>query len=163
MNSEIASDLEARANGGDHLSLRLWLRMLSCTNLIEGRARTRLREEFATTLPRFDLMAQLDRAPEGLKMSELSRRLMVTGGNVTRLTDQLESEGLVVRGGSPDRRVFRVTLTERGRSWFAAMARRHEDWIVETFEALSHEERTQLFALLAKLKRAQRTSVESGA
>jgi DNA-binding MarR family transcriptional regulator len=150
-----ALDLEARLNGEDHLSLRLWLRLLSCTNLIEGRARARLRDEFATTLARFDLMAQLERTPEGLKMSELSRRLMVTGGNVTRLTDQLESEGLVVRGGSSDRRVYRVSLTPRGRRTFAAMARRHEEWIVEMFGALTHEERTQLFTLLAKLKRTQ--------
>ena len=163
MNSEGASDLDARADGGDHLSLRLWLRLLSCTNLIEARARARLRDEFGTTLPRFDLMAQLERAPEGLKMSELSRRMMVTGGNVTRLTDQLEAEGLVVRGESADRRVYRVSLTQRGRRAFAAMAKRHEDWIVETFEALSADERLQLFALLAKLKGAQRALAGSRA
>ena len=163
MNSAPARDLEARAGGDDHLSLRLWLRMLSCTNLIEASARTRLRAEFSTTLARFDLMAQLERAPGGLKMSELSRRMMVTGGNVTRLTDQLEAEGLVVRGESADRRVFRVSLTPRGRRTFAAMARRHEDWIVETFDALSHEERTQLFSLLAKLKNGQSRAAENRA
>jgi DNA-binding MarR family transcriptional regulator len=149
-------------NESEHLSLRLWLRLLSCTNTIESRARTRLREEFATTLPRFDLMAQLERSPEGLKMSELSRRMMVTGGNVTRLTDQLEAEGLVARGGSADRRVYQVSLTARGRLAFAAMARRHEAWIVDMFAALSHEERTQLYALLAKLKSAQGVVAEAG-
>jgi DNA-binding MarR family transcriptional regulator len=161
--SSPALDLEARAGGDEHLSLRLWLRLLSCTNLIESRARARLRDEFATTLARFDLMAQLARTPEGLKMSELSRRMMVTGGNVTRLTDQLEAEGMVARANSADRRVFQVSLTARGRHAFAAMARRHEDWIVEMFGALSHEERTHLYSLLAKLKHAQNVFAEGGA
>jgi DNA-binding MarR family transcriptional regulator len=148
------TDLETRSSGDDHLSLRLWLRLLSCTNLIEGRARSRLRSEFATSLARFDLLAQLERAPAGLTMGELSRRLMVTGGNVTRLTDQLEAEALVVRETLPDdRRAFAVRLTPAGRRAFGEMAVRHESWILEMFGVLSHKERSQLYALLAKLKR----------
>ena len=84
--------------------------------MIERRVRSRLRERFATTLPRFDLMAQLERHPEGLKMNELSRLLMVTGGNITAIVDQLEKEGLVERLDEPaDRRAFRIHLTRAGR------------------------------------------------
>ena len=90
-------DMEARAHSEHPEALRLWLRMLTCTQLVEKQVRTLLRERFETTLPRFDLMAQLERAPAGLKMNELSRRMMVTGGNVTGITDQLVSEGLVER------------------------------------------------------------------
>ena len=90
-------DLEARAHSEHPDELRLWLRLLTCTQLIEKQVRNELREQFATTLPRFDLMSQLERAPEGLKMNELSRRMMVTGGNVTGITDQLVTEGLVER------------------------------------------------------------------
>src|SRR5262245_61627719 len=90
-------DAETRAHDDHHVSLRLWLRLLACTNRIEGRVRQGLQTRFATTLPRFDLMAQLERSPEGLRMSELSRRMMVTGGNVTGVTDGLEKDGLVVR------------------------------------------------------------------
>ena len=75
-------DLEARAHAEHPEELRLWLRLLTCTQLVERELRTRLRDEFETTLPRFDLMAQLERVPSGLRMSELSRRMMVTGGNV---------------------------------------------------------------------------------
>ncbi len=147
-------DLETRARGDDHLSLRLWLRLLSCTNLIEGRARSRLRAEFATSLARFDLLAQLERAPGGLTMSALSRRLMVTGGNVTRLIAQLEAEGLVLREPQPgDRRASVVRLSPAGRLAFGAMAVRHEAWILDMFGVLSQKERSQLYALLAKLKR----------
>ena len=92
-----APDHESRLSEAHHESLRLWLRLLTCTMLIEQRVRTRLRERFAISLPRFDLMAQLERNPQGLKMGELSRRLMVTGGNVTGITDQLVAEGLVER------------------------------------------------------------------
>ena len=97
---------------GDHQALRLWLRLLSCTVRIENKIRLRLRREFNTTLPRFDLMAQLERSAGGLRMNELSRQLMVSGGNVTGITDQLEREGLVVRTPCPgDRRAFTVKLT----------------------------------------------------
>ncbi len=102
-----APDPETRLHDAHHESLRLWLRLLTCTLTIERRVRARLRERFAMTLPRFDLMAQLERHPEGLKMGELSRRLMVTSGNVTGLTDQLVREGLVERTPIPaDRRAF---------------------------------------------------------
>ena len=118
-----------------HTSLRVWLQLLTCTALIERHVRERLRERFDITLPRFDMMAQLDREPKGLKMSELSRRLMVTGGNVTGLTDQLVAEGLVARRGIPgDRRAYNVRLTPKGKRQFEAMAAEHEAWIVALFE-----------------------------
>jgi DNA-binding MarR family transcriptional regulator len=146
-------DLEARAHSEHAQELRLWLRLLTCSQMIEKRVRTGLREQFDTTLPRFDLMAQLERHPEGLKMKELSHRLMVTGGNVTGITDQLVSEGLVERMGvDGDRRAFRVRLTDAGRNAFAHMALHHEQWIVDAFEGLGPREIEQLHKLLGKVK-----------
>ena len=146
-------DREFIARAGDHRALRLWLRLLTCTQLIERRVRSRLRERFATTLPRFDLMAQLARHPEGLKMNELSRLLMVTGGNVTAIVDQLEGEGLVERLDEPaDRRAFRIRLTPAGERSFAEMARAHEEWIVELLAGMTKREQDELLKLLAKVK-----------
>jgi len=146
-------DREFNARRGDHSALRIWLRLLTCTQLIERRVRSGLREEFGTTLPRFDLMAQLERHPGGLKMNELSRMLMVTGGNVTAIVDQLEKEGLVERLDEPDdRRAFRIRLTRSGDKTFAEMARAHEQWVVELLEGLSRREHDELLKLLAKLK-----------
>lgn len=147
------ADRETIARADDHRALRIWLRLLTCTQLIEREVRSRLRSRFATTLPRFDLMAQLERHPEGLKMSALSRMLMVTGGNVTAIVDQLEKEGLVERLDEPDdRRAFRIRLTRAGRKSFAEMAREHETWIVELFEGLTKKDHEELLRLLAKLK-----------
>jgi DNA-binding MarR family transcriptional regulator len=147
------SDHETRVTDDHHQSLRLWLRMLACTNLIEAYVRSKLRVNFQTTLPRFDLMSQLERNPDGLKMGELSRRMMVTGGNVTGITDQLVSEGLVVREDNPkDRRAYIVKLTKEGRRVFRAWADEHEDWIIGLFEGLGEKEREQLYVLLAQLK-----------
>ena len=146
-------DLEARAHAEHPEELRLWLRLLTCTQLVERELRTRLRDEFETTLPRFDLMAQLERVPSGLRMSELSRRMMVTGGNVTGITDQLEAEGLVERVPvEGDRRAFSVRLTPAGRKQFKAMAKRHERWIVDAFAGLSSTEIQALHQLLGKVK-----------
>jgi DNA-binding MarR family transcriptional regulator len=159
-------DKEARLHGttaAEHPeALRLWMRMLTCTQLIETQVRGRLREQFDTTLPRFDLLAQLERAPEGLKMNELSRRMMVTGGNVTGITDQLVSEGLVERVAVPgDRRAFRVKLTTKGRRQFSDMAREHEDWIVDAFAGLNDKEIATLHRLLGKVKEHTLGSVDT--
>ena len=151
-------DLEARAHEDHHDALRLWLRMLTCTQLIEQRVRSRLREQFETTLPRFDLMAQLERSPEGLKMNELSRRMMVTGGNVTGITDQLEAEGLVERTAvANDRRALCIRLTEAGRRAFTDMAAVHEGWIVDALAGLSEREVSTLHKLLGKVKQNMNT------
>ena len=146
-------DIEARAHSEHPEALRLWLRLLTCTQLVEKQVRTLLRERFGTTLPRFDLMAQLERTPAGLKMNELSRRMMVTGGNVTGITDQLVAEGLVERiDVEGDRRACRVRLTARGRKQFQEMARQHEAWILESFAGLSDKEIATLHKLLGKVK-----------
>ena len=146
-------DAETRVHDDHHLSLRLWLRLLTCTNQIESRIRQSLQSGFETTLPRFDLMAQLERAPGGLKMSELSQRMMVTGGNVTGITDGLEKEGLVVREvDSTDRRVFRVRLTAEGKRQFRRMAAEHEQWIIDLFGSLGTKQKRQLTELLGELK-----------
>jgi len=153
-------DHETRAEGGDHEALRLWLRLLTCTNLIEATIRADLRRDFDVTLPRFDLMAQLYKHPAGLKMGELSQRLMVTGGNVTGIADQLSREGLVSREADPnDRRAWRISLTAEGRHVFAQMAERHECWVIGLTQGLTDAERGQLFRLLGRLKASVSTNI----
>jgi DNA-binding MarR family transcriptional regulator len=148
-------DRETASRTDDHQALRLWLRLLTCTQLIEREVRARLRERFGTTLPRFDLMSQLWRYPQGLKMNELSRHLMVTGGNVTGIVDLLEKDGQVERAAEPsDRRAYRVRLTRAGRKAFAEMARAHEAWIVELLTRLTRRELDDVFRLLGRLKQA---------
>ena len=146
-------DLESRAAPDDHHALRLWLRMLTCCNLIEGEIRSRLRNDFDTTLPRFDLMAQLQRAPKGMKMGELSRHMMVTNGNITGITDQLEKEGLVVRTKvESDRRSSLIKLTPQGKKAFSRMARAHETWVKNMFGDMPESSRNALFQALGELK-----------
>jgi len=144
---------EARAERGDHAALKLWLRMLACTTQVEDEIRRRLRLRFGISLPRFDYMAQLYRQPDGLKMKDLSRYLMVTGGNVTGLTNELQRDGLVQRDGSPtDGRSWIVRLTPLGRDSFAAMASEHEQWILELFGGLDAAAVKQLYAQLGDLR-----------
>ncbi len=139
------------ANG--KASLRLWLRLLTCTNFIEREVRARLRRDFSVTLPRFDMMAALERAPDGLSMGELSERLMVSNGNVTGVAERLVQEGLAKRWSPPaDRRSSRIALTAHGQKTFAAMAKQHQDWIGEMMSGLNAKERETLMTLLAKVK-----------
>lgn len=151
---QINADHEFRAHADQHASLRLWLRLLSCTTRVEDKIRQKLRESFDITLPRFDLMAQLERHPDGLSMGELSRRMMVTGGNITTIVDQLEKEQLVQRQvGLNDRRSFIVKLTKVGREAFSDMALAHEAWVAELFDGLSGNQISQLHVLLGALKK----------
>jgi len=137
----------------DHDALRVWLRLLSCTTLIENLISSRLRGEFDTTLPRFDVMAQLARFPDGLLMSDLSQRLMVSNGNITGIIDNLERDGFVERILLPeDRRARKVRLTDKGRVAFDQMAVTHETWIHDWLSSLSVEEQQVLYMLLGKLK-----------
>jgi DNA-binding MarR family transcriptional regulator len=133
--------------------LRLWLRLYAASSVIEREMRRFLRMRFATTLPRFDLMAALERAPEGLTMGELSRRLMVSGGNVTSIVAGLERDGLVCRRQpASDRRTSYVALTELGRAAFMAMAAEHERWIDKLLADVADADIDALTDLLAELK-----------
>ena len=137
----------------DSLSLRLWLRLLTCTTLIENEIRGNLRESFETTLPRFDVMAQLYRYPDGLRMGEISQLLMVTNGNITGIIDQLTQEKLVERTTDPDdRRAYVVRLTPDGTTAFEEMAVQHRDWVEGLIAGIDDADREQLFALLSKLR-----------
>jgi DNA-binding MarR family transcriptional regulator len=154
VNMQANADHEFRAHADQHASLRLWLRLLSCTTRVEDKIRQKLRESFDITLPRFDLMAQLERHPDGLSMGELSRRMMVTGGNITTIVDQLEKEKLVLRVvGVNDRRSFTVKLTQAGKDAFTDMAIAHEAWVADMFEGLSVDQQSQLHTLLGAMKK----------
>ena len=154
VNMQANADHEFRAHADQHASLRLWLRLLSCTTRVEDKIRQKLRESFDITLPRFDLMAQLERHPDGLSMGELSRRMMVTGGNITTIVDQLEKEKLVIREvGVNDRRSFTVKLTQAGKDAFTDMAIAHEAWVADLFEGLSVSQQTELYTLLGAMKK----------
>jgi DNA-binding MarR family transcriptional regulator len=155
------SETKVAERPADHeAELRLWLRLLTCTTLIEGEIRRRLRDSFDVTLPRFDLLAQLDKAPNGMTLGELSQRMMVSNGNVTGLTERLVEQGLLDRRASPtDRRAQIVSLTAEGRRVFRSMARTHEDWIADIFSELNASEIDTLMNLLAKTKASTRKAV----
>lgn len=140
---------------GKKAELRLWLRLLTCTNMISAEIRRRLRVEFKVTLPQFDLLSQLQREPDGLRLSDLSRRMMVTPGNLTGLVDRLVGDGQIAREQMPDdRRVVVVRMTAKGQSDFARMAEAHQDWIAKLFAGLAPEDLALLTKELAALKKS---------
>lgn len=152
---------EAPADHGD--DTRLWLRLLTCNTLVEAEIRRRLREEFDFTLPRFDLLAQLERADEGMVLGEVSRRMMVSAGNLTALVERLVEGGYITRSTSPsDRRVQIVALTDFGRAAFCVMAERQGEWLGNLFAGLSVRERERLMTALGTLKQSVREGLVRG-
>lgn len=146
---------EKRAGTGDGaLEVRVWLRLLSYSMTVEKRLRRKMEQEFGTTLPRFDVLAALERAGDtGLTMGELSAQLLVSNGNVTALVKQLRSDELVV--SQPSREDARSTitkLTEQGRHAFGQMAQAHHSWIMEGMTHMEPEKLEALYNLLADLK-----------
>lgn len=147
-------DAETKVGEVDHKAeLRLWLRLLTCTTLIEAEVRRRLRRQFDETLPRFDLMAQLERADAGLTLGEVSKRMMVSAGNVTSLVDRLVRAGHVERRPAPnDRRSQLIRLSRSGRQHFARMAAAHEAWVAELLAELRDKDIAATMERLAKVK-----------
>ncbi len=148
---EFAEGWDARAPHHSKQSLRLWLRLLRCTTVVEKTIRNRLTREFNATLPRFDVLAALYRRPDGMTMGELSRHLLVSNGNVTGLVVRLQDDGFVRRQPlATDRRTFRVKLTAKGKRAFERMAKVHERWLDDMFGGLSNADIEQLLELLVR-------------
>ena len=146
-------DLETRGAASGHGDLRLWLRMMAVHKLVTNEARRRLRIAFNMSLSRFDLMAQLESTRAGLRMGEISNRLMVTTGNITGLTDELEADGLVERAADPrSRRASLVRLTPKGRKLFRAAAKANAAWIAEFFSVLSTKDKKMMFEFFGEQK-----------
>ena len=157
MNKADNTALAEKSEGARHskLSLRLWLKLLSSSKIVEKRLRARLEEEFASTLPRFDTLAALEHHPEGLKMSELSESLLVSNGNVTGVVIRLIKDGFVTRTvDSSDRRAATVRLTRKGREAFLKMAASHETWIHDMFANLSDNQIAELTRLVDYMRRS---------
>jgi DNA-binding MarR family transcriptional regulator len=145
--------LAPRHVNGSKTRLRLWIRLLRVSRMIEGVARERLKSQFNATLPRFDVMAALYRKPDGMLMSEISRFLMVSNGNVTGIVDRLVSEGFVARAQrNGDRRTSFISLTRKGRATFADMAAAHEGWVDELLAGVSVRDAEQLSAKLKSFR-----------
>jgi DNA-binding MarR family transcriptional regulator len=156
----VSAPLRAGAEADSKARLRLWIRLFRASRLIEGVARERLKSQFKVTLPRFDVMAALYRQPDGMLMSEISRYLMVSNGNVTGIVDRLVADGVVVRSQrNGDRRTSFISLTRKGRAFFAEIAATHEKWIDELLSGISARDAEQLSS---KLKLFQ-SEWESGA
>ena len=158
--NDMRPDCESGLGHGDRMELRIWLRLLACTNLLDHELRQRLARVAGTTLPRFDVLAQLDRHGAPISMGELSQRLMVSKGNVTGLIDRLARDGLVVRSRSPeDRRFQMVEMTAAGRAFFARIADEHCQWVTDMMDRLPPGEMTALYTLLAGLKNSVLASI----
>ena len=154
-------DFESSLLAEDKPELRVWLRLLTCSTMIEQHVRSGLRQSFETTLPRFDVLAQLDRAEGDMTMGQLSSQLMVSNGNITGLIDRLVQEGFVLRQPAPsDRRTQLVRLTDAGRSAFQAMVPEHEGWVANMMSGLDRDEINELLRLLGRLKSSVKTATE---
>lgn len=156
-----AETLVLGAPSGQKKELRAWLRLFTCATLIENEIRRRLREDFNFTLPRFDLLAQLDRSEDGMVLGEVSKRLMVSAGNITPIAEKLIESGYITRRPSEaDRRIQIVSMTQAGRAAFRVMAEEHGKWIGEFFAGMSPAEIEVLMGALAKLKSSVRSGLD---
>ena len=158
-------DAETKTAETSHKAeLRLWLRLLTCTALIETEVRKRLRTQFGETLPRFDLMAQLERVEDGMTLGEVSQRMMVSAGNVTSLVERLVQSGHLERRTAPnDRRSQLIRLTSAGRAHFGRMAASHEQWVAELLGELRAKDMAAAMAELAKVKKSVSRAIGAGA
>ena len=132
--------------------LRLWLKILKTSKVVEAELREKMRKEFATTLPRFDVMAALSRTEDGLRMSQISGVLKVSNGNITGIVERLVNEKLAVRTPfKGDRRALVIKLTAKGRRTFEMQAAEHEIWVANIFEQVDKAEAESLISALESI------------
>lgn len=156
-NADIESEIDTKRLG-------LWVRLIFNSNIVEKEIRNLFRSEFKVTLPRFDLMAALYREQGGLTMGELSKKMLVSNGNVTGIVERLKKEGLVKRWVLPtDHRIYSVGLTPKGRTDFKAMADRHKEWIADIYGDLQDEELAQMIQLMDRMRNVLRQRKEKAA
>ncbi|WP_066796666.1 MarR family winged helix-turn-helix transcriptional regulator [Sphingomonas soli] len=137
----------------DRDNVRLWLRLLTCTRIIEKSVKRGFADEYNSTLPRFDVMAALERRPEGMTMGQLSKALLVSNGNVTGVVQVLVRDRYVSLTPSPtDGRSSVARLTRLGRDHFAVLAEAHRNWVETMLAGLGREDRSQLYQSLGVLK-----------
>lgn len=149
------TDRDGRHQPHTKQSLRLWLRLLDTVTFVEKNVRSYLKTNCDSTLPRFDVLAALDRAGEPLTMSELSQRLLVSNGNVTGVIARLVEDGFVIRQTDrADRRTQRVSLSDRGKRHFASMAKKHEALVDRIFADVTDVEMERLLKLLTRLNKS---------
>lgn len=147
-------------DGKEHL--RLWVRLLACAHTAEQRVKSRIKERFGINQTAFNLMSQLDRFPDGIRMGELSRRTVVTGSNLTAVIDDLAKRGYVARSPAPnDRRATLIALTEAGREAFSWMSPIHATWIEEVFAEMPAEDQAELCSRLDELKAAMNATLST--
>ena len=157
----VEGDNKTEDGADNRAQIRLWLRLLACTSLIGTELRRQFREEFDFTMPRFDVLAQLDREPGGLVLGELPKRLMVSAGNLTPIVDRLVEDGYITRTPSPlDRRVQIVCMTVEGRRAFRRMAKKHGLWLASLLAAFPKERLEGLVNELDELKNAVKSATQ---
>jgi DNA-binding MarR family transcriptional regulator len=162
--AQIRLDAETKVAEINHKDeLRVWLRLFTCTSLIEAEVRRRLRKQFGETLPRFDLMAQLERVEDGMTLGEVSKRMMVSAGNVTSLVERLVQIGYIERRTDPnDRRSHLIRLSKTGRKHFGRLAAAHQSWVAGLLAGLSHADMQAAMHELGKVKASVSRAIAGG-
>ena len=153
MNTTSRIESDDNTSSRSKQSLRLWLRLFSCQALVEDKIRALLRDNYGITLPQFDVLAELEHAGRALTMTELSKYLVVSNGNITGVVDRLEREDYLTRIRSDeDRRVQYIELTSQGKKRFKKIAIDHEKWVSDIFADLSQDQISELISLLKTTK-----------
>ena len=132
------------------LALSLWVKLARASATF-GRLTGKDIERYGLTQPQFGVVELLGHLGP-VTIGEITRKMLVTGGCVTVILDNLEKEGLVERMRSTeDRRVVKVQLTNKGQGLFKKMFRQHAEHVSQLASVLSEDEQNQLSGLLRKL------------
>ena len=142
------------APAGSQEDIRTWLQLVKTVLPMEREVNRLFQQEFGQSLPRFDVLSQLERAlPDGLAVGVLAEHLIASAGNITRLVSRMADEGLVARRAADgDRRSQIVGITGKGLDIYRAMADRHTAWAVDRMGALTEHEKAAVKAILTKLR-----------
>lgn len=131
------------------IALQLWVKLARAASTM-GKMSAENIKGFGLTEPQFAVIECLGHLGP-LSHTELSRKMLVTGGNITCVIDNLQKENLVERiQDKKDRRVSSVKLTAKGKKLFREKFVEHAKFIATISSVLSEQEQRQLSSLLKK-------------
>lgn len=132
------------------LSLKTWVKLARSFNTINKVVNEEI-NTYGVTPSQFGVLEALYHLGD-MPIGKLGEKILVTGGNMTVILDNLEKQGYIERIKSPtDRRSLFIKLTEKGRTLIEQVFPGHKLFVAEIISVLTEEEQIVLGSLLKKL------------
>src|SRR4051794_25938130 len=130
-----------------------WLALIRTHARLWDQVETQMRQDSGLTVPRYDVLMQLDQARGRLGLSELASTIVLSPSGLSKLLDRMEGSGLLRREPDPrDARSTFARITPKGRSLVRKARQSHHVWLQRAFgDALDDRDIADLARVMGRI------------